>query len=422
MKYFFSISLLLVSNLLLSQDKPRLALEQCYQFASTNSSLAQQKKLTIVAGNLSEKNQNLKWLPQIDLNAQGTYQSAVTSLPVKLPGVTIDELSKDQYKATLDLIQPIYDGGLIAQQKKLQRVTTGIESQKIEIDLYQLRSKVNSYFFTALLMEENIRLTNLVKEDLDNNIKKMAAQAENGISTNSNVDVLKAERLKAEQRTIEYNALKKEAIEMLEILIGTSIDKNTLFIKPSPVAEITGESFTRPELKLFDFQKQQLFQQTKLINAKANPKFSFFANGGYGKPGLNQLKNEFQWYYITGLKLNIPIMSHFTKQKEKSVLKIQQQIVEQQKESFLNINRQLLIQQKNEMEKYRQLVETDGAIVNLRKKIKETASVKLQNGIITSSDFITELNAENQSMLTQKLHEIQYLQAQYNYKLILGTP
>jgi len=56
----------------------------------------------------------------------------------------------------------------------------------------------------------------------------------------------------------------------------------------------------------------------------------------------------------------------------------------------------------------------------LRKKIKKNASFKLENGIITSTDYIIELNAENQSMLNQKLHEIQWLQAQYNYQLILG--
>ena len=80
----------------------------------------------------------------------------------------------------------------------------------------------------------------------------------------------------------------------------------------------------------------------------------------------------------------------------------------------------MLTQQKNEVEKYKQLTATDTEIVTLRAKIKENASVRLANGIITSSDYITELNAENQVMLNQKLHEIQWLQAQYNYQLVIG--
>lgn len=419
-KHLFFFSLLFTGSQALAQDKPLLTLEQCYSAASTNSPLAQQKALTIVAGNMAEKNQNLKWLPQVDLNAQATYQSAVTSFPAKLPGITVDELSKDQYKGTLDIVQPVYDGGVISTQKKLQHATTNVESQRVEVDLYQLRAKVNGYFFTVLLMEEYTRLMNLVKEDLNNNIKKVSAQAVNGIATNSNVDVLKAELLKTSQKITEFNATRKAAIQMLEILTGTAIGENTLFIKPSGAAN-TGEAVVdRPELKLFDFQKQQFQLQSKLVSARTNPKFSFFANGGYGKPGLNMLKNEFQWFYLGGVKLSIPITGQFTKQRDQRVIKIQEQIVDRQKENFLNNSRQLLVQQKSEVDKYRELVSTDTEIVSLRTRIKENASVRLANGIITSSDYITELNAENQAMLTQKLHEIQLLQSQYNYKLILG--
>ncbi|MBK7376340.1 MAG: TolC family protein [Chitinophagaceae bacterium] len=419
-KHIIISCLLFAADRLMAQDKPVLTLEQCYTLASTVSPLAEQKALTIRAGNMAEKNQNLKWLPQVDLNAQATYQSAVTSFPAKLPNVTVEELSKDQYKGTLDILQPVYDGGVISTQKKLQHATTNVESQRVEVDLFQLRSKVNGYFFTAILMEENIRVMNLVKDDLDNNIKKLTAQAANGIATNSNVDVLKAELLKTSQKIIEYNAARKAAIQMLEILTGTAIAESTSFVKPAGAANTDEAVSDRPELKLFDFQKQQFQLQSKLIGARSNPRFSFFANGGYGKPGLNMLKNEFQWFYTGGVRLSIPITGQFTKQRDQRVIKIQEQIVERQKENFLNNNRQLLVQQKNEVEKYKQLVATDAEIVALRTKIKENASFRLANGIITSSDYITELNAESQAMLTQKLHEIQWLQSQYNYKLILG--
>lgn len=404
----------------MAQGTATLTIEQCYDMLAKASPLAQQKALTIAAGKLAEKNYNLKWLPQADLNAQATYQSEVTSFPAKLPNITVDELSKDQYRTTLEIIQPVYDGGMIAGQKKLAGIMTDIESQKVEVDLYQLKSKVNAYFFTALLMEDNVKLMNILKEDLGNNIKKVSAQAANGVATANNVNVLKAELLRVEQKLIEFDASKKAAVQMLEILTGLVIQENTSFIRPAASAETAGVSVTRPELKLFDFQKLQFQQQYRLVNTRSNPKLSFFANGGYGKPGLNMLRNEFQWYYIGGVKLSIPIINHFTQQKEKKLIKMQEQIVDKQKENFLSGNRQLLAQQKNEVEKYQKLVSTDAEIVQLRTKIKENASVRLANGIITSSDYITELNAENQAMLTQKLHEIQWLQSQYNYKLILG--
>ena len=402
-----------------AQSARTLTLEQCYDLLAKTSPLAQQKALTITAGNLAEKNLNLKWLPQADLNGQATYQSDVTSVPIKLPNLSIDEPSKDQYKGTLDLVQPVFDGGVTGTQKKIQRATTNIESQKVEVDLYQLRSRVNTYFFTALLMDENIRIMELTKADLENNIRKVSAQATNGIATNSNVDVLKAELLKVSQRIIEYQANRKSAIEMLDVLTGSPIDAHTSFVKPAMLAD-KDETISRPELKLFDYQKQQFRLQSRLIQAKANPKVSLFGTGGYGRPALNMLKNEFQWYYLGGVKLSIPITGQFTRQREMKVMRMQEQIVEKQREAFLSNNRQLQVQQKNELEKYGQLIGSDAEIVGLRTKIKENASVRLANGIITSSDYITELNAENQAMLAQKLHEVQWLQAQYNYKLIIG--
>lgn len=403
----------------MAQSAGAITLEQCYELLTKTSALAQQKALTILAGNLAEKNQNLKWLPQADLNAQATYQSDVTSVPIKIPNLTIDEPGRDQYKGAVDLVQPLFDGGVIGTQKKLQHAATDIESQRLEVDLYQLRSKVNQYFFTALLMEENIRIMELTKADLDNNIRKVTAQAASGIATNSNVDVLKVELLKASQRIAEYQSYRKSAVEMLEILTGSAIPLNTVFVKPSALTE-NDAAITRPELKLFDYQKQQFRLQSKLINAKSNPRLSIFGTGGYGRPALNMLKNEFQWFYLGGVKLSIPITGQFTKQHDIKVLRIQEQIVDKQKEQFLNNSRQLQVQQQNEVERYKQMISSDSEIVMLRTRIKNNAAVRLSNGIITSTDYITELDAENLALLAQKMHEIQWLQAQYNYKIITG--
>lgn len=420
LKIFLSTIFLMLGQLLAAQKITSITIEQCYSLAVSNSPMYQQKALTIRAGNLTEKNLNLRWLPQLDINAQATYQSAVTSFPIKIPNVTIEELDKDQYKGTLELVQPVYDGGVIAGQKKLQRISTETEAQKVEVDLYQLKSNINNYYFTALLMDQNILLMNLVKQDLHNSLKTVTAQVLNGIATKSNEDLLNAELLKTEQQVIEFNAVKKQAIQNLAILAGADFDERIVLTTPISGYKIIDTLITRPELKLYDFQQQSFQLQSKLINAKTNPKFSFFANGGYGKPGLNQLKNQFQWFYLTGVKLNIPVMSRITQQKDKAVLKIQEQVVAKQKENFLKNNQQLLVRQKSEIEKYDQLVLSDSAIIVLRTRIKENAFIKLSNGIITTDDYIRELNAENQARLNQKLHEVSLLQAKYNYKIITG--
>ena len=86
--------LLGTARISMAQGTVTLNIEQCYDMLAKASPLAQKKALTMAAGKLAEKNYNHKWLPQVDLNAQATYQSEVTSFPAKLPNIP--------YSATTD--------------------------------------------------------------------------------------------------------------------------------------------------------------------------------------------------------------------------------------------------------------------------------------------------------------------------------
>jgi hypothetical protein len=63
----------------------------------------------------------IKQNSKIDLNAQATYQSDVTSLPISLPNVTVNPPNKDQYRATVDVNQLIYNGGPMPLLKSKKR-------------------------------------------------------------------------------------------------------------------------------------------------------------------------------------------------------------------------------------------------------------------------------------------------------------
>jgi hypothetical protein len=77
-------------------------------------------------------------------------------------------------------------------------------------------------------------------------------------------------------------------------------------------------------------------------------------------------------------------------------------------------------QQKNEVEKLQQLVADDDEIIRLRENIKKSSMVKVENGTMTVTDFIRDVNAENTARQNRTLHEIQLLQSIYNYKYTQG--
>ena len=65
-------------------------------------------------------------------------------------------------------------------------------------------------------------------------------------------------------------------------------------------------------------------------------------------------------------------------------------------------------------------MKTDDEIIFLRTNVKKAALVQLENGIINSSDYLREVNAEDQARQTLITHQLQLLQAQINYQTISG--
>lgn len=397
-----------------------LTLEKAYDLAEKNYPVTKQSRLIEQTAELTIDNLNKGYLPQVSLSGQATYQSDVTKVPITLPGFNIESPSKDQYKVVADVNQLIYDGGSIKEQKVKQQLNAEVEGQKVEVELYKLKERINQFYLGVLYLDEQGRQVELVKEDLQTGIKRVEAQVNNGVAFRSNLNVLKAELLKADQRSIELKTAKKGLIETLGLFLGQNLDENTVLEKPAVTAFAAHADITRPELKLFQGQSNLLSQENNLIKSKNLPKASLFVQGGYGRPGLNMLTNDFDLYYIGGIRFNWSLGGLYTKKKEKQVVKINQQINDIQKETFLlNTNSQLK-QQDAEVEKLQQLVATDAAIIDLRRQVKDAAKSQLENGVITANDYLREVNAEDQARQAQITHEIQLLQAQINYQTISG--
>ena len=167
--------LLLCSGQLYAQDSTLLTLEQVQQLARDNYPLLRQKPVLDSILRLQVKNTNSAYLPQAELNGQATYQSAVTEIPFKVPGVSIPEFAKDQYKATIDVKQLLYDGGATREQRELQAVQQQTEQQRIEVELYKVKQQVTQTYFNALLAEEYIKAARLNQADIHQRIDRLSA-------------------------------------------------------------------------------------------------------------------------------------------------------------------------------------------------------------------------------------------------------
>ncbi|NII25659.1 TolC family protein [Pseudoflavitalea sp. X16] len=420
-KHWKTAALLLCTTAALGQDSTRLTLEQAYELARQNYPLIKQKGLVKQTATLTIDNLNKSFLPQVTVSGQATYQSDVTSVPIKIPGMDIPVPSKDQYRIQAEATQLLYDGGTIKAQKNVQEVNALVEEQRAEVDLYKVKERINQFYLGILLLDEQLKQTELVKKDIQLGIKRVTAQVNNGTAFRSNQLVLEAELLKAEQRTIELKTTRKGWLDVLSLFLNQPLPENTALETPTVRTYIMAPGINRPELRLFSYQDSLFKTQNQLVSAKNRPRTSLFVQGGYSRPGLNMLKNDFDWFYIGGIRLNWSLGNLYTTKKERQLLAVNQRMVDVQKDLFLlNTNTQLK-QQESELNKLQQLIATDEQIIDIRAKVKESANAQLENGVITANDYLREVNAEDQARLALIAHRLQWLQAQINHETISGN-
>lgn len=410
---------IVVVVLIPSLASAQLSLDSAYAAARKNYPLIKQKDLIRQTNSLTIENLRKGYLPQFSLSGQATYQSDVTSVDVPVPGVKIEPPGKDQYKVLADVNQIIYDGGQIKNQQVLQELNTVVEEQRLEVELYKLQERINQLYLGILYLDAQIKQVDLIQQDIQTGIRKVEAQVQNGVAFRSNLHVLQAEQLKTGQRLVELKASRKGLVQTLSLFMGQELNENIVLQKPTAVNS-QQQQINRPEIKLYSDQAKMLDHRYKIIRSANLPRTSLFVQGGYGRPALNMLKNEFDFFYITGIRFNWSLSGLYTRKRDKQLIEVNKKIVDIQKETFLfNTNAQMR-QQRSEIEKLEQLVQSDNEIISLRAKIKDAARAQLENGVITSNDYLREVNAEDQARQTQIAHQLQLLQAQVNYLNILG--
>ncbi|MGB3197775.1 MAG: TolC family protein [Saprospiraceae bacterium] len=402
-----------------SQQVTSLTIDSCFEMAKRNFPLVKQYALIEKSKSYSIDNANKSYLPQFNIGGQATYQSEVTHIPISLPNVKIAELSKDQYKLYGEISQAVTDLFTTKDYRELISANAEIEGQKIEVELYKLKERISNLFFGILLIDAQIQQTELLKKDIQSGIDKVSVAIAYGTALKSSADNLKAELLKANQRTIELKSNRSGYAAMLSYFIDQTVDETTFLIKPSP--QIISSTINRPELKLFDLQKRTFEVQNKLIKAKNLPRLNLFLQGGLGRPALNMLSNDVNLYYLAGLRLNWNLAGLYTYKNEKQILSLNQKGLDIQKEIFLFNTNVILHQQNSEVSKMQELIETDNSIITLRESIKNKTKVQLENGTATSTDYLIDVNAQDQAAQNLILHQIQFLMTQYNYQITSGN-
>ncbi len=420
-KIFWTINLIFVFIVRENKAQNSTSLESSIQKAINEAPSSMIYDLSKSEKDLAIKSLNTKYLPQVSLGAQATYQSETTGLDINFPGVSIPRLTKDQYKIQLDANQVLYDGGVVSTHKHIKKIASDQEIAQADIDIEMIREQIIQVYFAILETQSRIEILDLKKADLIAVQKKMEVGVENGVILKSELNQLLAEQISVGQMQDEIKYIRNNQIQILNQLTHQNLDINTTFETPTQILNNAKVAISKPTLTLLDLQKAQLSEMRNLDKSLNRPRLSLFAQGGYGKPGLNFLKNEFTTYYITGLKLQWNLASLYTNTKDNAVNLLQKDKVEVKRKAFLQQLEIKIATQQNEIVRLNAVMPTDLGIIALRSEIKKIAAIQVENGTKTTSDFILKLNDENEALLNHRIHEIQAIKSSYLLQHHLGN-
>lgn len=416
-KIMISLALIILSSGSWAQT-----LEECQQAAEKNYPLIKQYGLIAKTTQLTVKNIQKGWLPQVTASAQATYQSAVTAWPESMQsmyqqmGLNVKGLSKDQYKIGIDLQQTIYDGGAISSQRNIAQQEGKVQEAQTETNLYQVRRRVNEMYFSLLLLNEQIQLNEDVKALLQSSEKKLSAMVKGGTAATSDLDNVRAERLSVEQQNENLKQQKQMLQRMLSVFCGLEVNNTQ---KPAPV-QIASSVNHRPEMHLYNSQLELTEAKEKALDTQLRPKLGLFAQGFYGYPGLNMFEDMMnrKWSLngIVGIKLSWTVSAFYTHKNDKARLSAQREMIENAREVFLFNNKLEEIQQNENINRYQTMMKSDDEIIVLRTNVRKAAESKLTHGIIDVISLLREINNENAAKTQQSIHEIDMLKEMYNLK------
>lgn len=420
--YKLLIFIFIIPSFAAGQIHDTLTLFECYERAIGSDPAMCEKLLLENQHQLKMKNVVINWYPSLDLNGSYTWQSEVVELGavIPIPGFEAPVMPHYNYKMTLDIRQTIYDGGLAKSQKGIENSNYSVSRQQVEVELNTLKERVNIVYFYLLILQQQEQMTNLMLNELKQKKDIVGSGVKNGILLWTDLDLITAELLRVEQQLSEIRISEQSAVDILGLLIGDEISNMTQLIVPGVDIDIAEEP-ERLEFQLFDLQINNLDASKKLVRTQRKPRLYAFGTLGYGNPALNFFKDEFRGYYIVGAGLQWKLWDWGKTNRDQQVLTVQQEIIGSKKESF-DKNLQIMLEDElAKILKYEESVKIDEEIVVLREKITRNAASQLENGIITSSDYISELNAEIQARIKLETHKIQLVQARINYSTKKGN-
>ncbi len=400
-----------------------LTLNDCFKLAEKNHPVMKQKYPINQITEKELENINIRWLPELNLAMNASYQSDVTNIDVTLPptmagGFSIPEPDRDMMKVELEINQMIYDGGLVSVRKELARQDNKISRQKINTSFLELKLIISELYFNLILLEKQKALLESRLTELEQSFSLINNLVQSGIKEKSDKYEIEIKLNELRQLVDENSINRTNSRDILGQLIGQKVDDEIILFEPEMSTQT--DHFFNAQSQLFEYQQQRLKIAEKINFRNRLPKISGFGKLGYGKPGLNMLSDEFNNYYIVGLGLQWNIWDWKFNKRERQKLQYNQKLLDYSEAAY---NKNVSIELKKllaAIDNLKQKIEKDREIFELHQKIRKTANAKLKQGTINTTDYLHYDNNYARAELNLEIHKVRLYKSKVKYLIQKG--
>ncbi len=426
------IALALLALAALQPPRDTLTLGALQAEAVQRDPRAAQTALQATASALRDRNLAAERLPRVSAHAEGTYQSDVTGFPVQfasIPGVNVPPPPpKGRYQATLNAEQLLWDGGALARRRMVERARLAEAQAGVRAALFPAREEVTGAFFAALLAQEHGAQLRVATTDLEARLAMVRARHRAGAALPGDTAALRAELLRLSQQQDEAEADRRTALAVLGALVGRPIATDAALALPhlAPAMRAAGSvgvdsaARGRPEHARFAATRERLAREADVAAAATRPRVTAFAQGGFGRPGLNFLEDELRAFALGGVRVQWPFLDWGNARRDQEALRVQQRVVDTEEAAFTERLARGVQDELAAVDRLERALAVDDTIVALRERVEFEARRQLEEGTLMAADYVSRRDEVTTARVARAARTVELARARAAYLAALG--
>jgi outer membrane protein TolC len=387
-----------------------VTLQECHSAARELFAVERQMELVEQAAQTQQEILRRLITPNAMGFAMASYQSDVPDLSSAGDfGIPLSPLVKDQYRLGIHVSQALYDGGEYRAKSALAETDRLLAATEVDRHQRMLEIHVEELFFNTILLSRGLDVLGAQQDILLSRKKQLQDLFEQGKVFRVELLKIEAALLELESKVLTLGEDERKTRQMLSGLTGLIFTAEDSFLLPE--SEPPGPVLPDPVFEALRLKIEKTKRSEQLSRAAAMPRLYARGVGGYARPGLNILSNDFDTYWIVGLTLQVPVTGWSDHNRRSRVFGMELD--------------QLMIQYENlrirqevadagylaEVARYDKLVQHDEQLIMTYRDIRMAYEAMLTEGVAAAADLLQALSAESQALFSKARHEVERARA-----------